>query len=329
MTRARSGPTHRGFTLIELLVVIAIIAILIGLLLPAVQKVRDAAARSTCQNNLKQIALAAHNYQSTNGYLPPGVYGAPPPAIHPSSMPTFWDYSYYGVLVPLLRYMEQDAVAQMFVSPLNPTGFRDDAKAPGTNWWASGPSWNAAQFKIKPFLCPSDDPENSSTGTFVIHWPYGIPPSSGSMIAYYFPNPTGAPLGRSNYVGISGGIGMTGTAWDAWRGPFTTQSRNKIETLKDGSSQTLFFAETLGGAESGTRDFSIGWMGAGQFPAAWGIPAANAQWYQFSSRHAQIVNFAYGDGAIRPVLKGSNTRILRSAVGAWDGEVYNPTQLGQ
>src|SRR5436190_4861834 len=95
-------PRRRGFTLIELLVVIAIIAVLLGLLLPAVQKVREAAARIKCQNNLKQLALAAHMYHDTNQFFP---------SARPSSAPQ------YGHMVLLLPYFEQGNLARAF----NPT----------------------------------------------------------------------------------------------------------------------------------------------------------------------------------------------------------------
>src|SRR5262245_6870946 len=101
-----------AFTLIELLVVIAIIAILIGLLLPAVQKVREAAARSACGNNLKQIALGAHQYESTNGKLPPGYNGDKPSHTATTNLNNF---PWVGLLGHLLPYVEQDALYRRLV----------------------------------------------------------------------------------------------------------------------------------------------------------------------------------------------------------------------
>src|SRR5947209_3856335 len=129
---------RQGFTLIELLVVIAIIAVLIGLLLPAVQKVREAANRMSCSNNLKQLGLAAHNYASSTGYLPPGagdrIYDTATGAA-PSS-----PASIFAILLP---YLEQDNKYALF----------GDLSHDVNGW---GPYEAARIQDVKTYLCPSD-----------------------------------------------------------------------------------------------------------------------------------------------------------------------------
>jgi prepilin-type N-terminal cleavage/methylation domain-containing protein len=131
-----------GFTLIELLVVIAIIATLIGLLLPAVQKVRAAAARLSCQNNLHQIGLALYNYESGNGYCPPAFVILPSndPTVPPPAPGT----AGHSMFVFVLPYVEQGNVYQQ-IDPAK--GFFSSANMPPTN--------RAYGTTIKSFLCPA------------------------------------------------------------------------------------------------------------------------------------------------------------------------------
>jgi len=304
-------------TLIELLVVIAITAILIGLLLPAVQKVREAAARSKCQNQLKQIALACHNFESANGRLPPGNLSDPPGA------GISFNYQYYGTLALLLPYVEQDNIYRQFNPQpiLNPT-------SKGKSWWDNGGAWAASFNRIKTFECPSDNAYDNAGTIFVLTDTQQCGSGCGYAEAWYFDTVArGYHFGVTNYVGVMGGMGRLNNGWDPWAGILTTQSSVTLGQVSgaDGTANTLMFGEysTQAAKQAGENPPNAhSWMGCGGLPTAYGFGTAG--WYTFSSSHTGGgINFAYGDGSVRSINKAAVTRTVRSAAGYSDGEVYS------
>ena len=211
--------SRSAFTLIELLVVIAIIAVLIGLLLPAVQKVREAAARAKCQNNLKQIGLALHNYEGANNVFPPGRAAFP---------------LVVSAQGRILSYIEQDSIGrtvdvnQVPLYNSNPTSF---PLIPG--------NYQASVTPVKLYVCPSD-PMN------------GINPSAFATL------PSGAVSTTDLYAGLNyvacigsgdGSPDNNGTFWGQYRtsdGLFG-QTPIKILDVADGLSNTVAFSESTMG----------------------------------------------------------------------------------
>jgi prepilin-type N-terminal cleavage/methylation domain-containing protein/prepilin-type processing-associated H-X9-DG protein len=322
---------RKGFTLIELLVVIAIIAVLIGLLLPAVQKVREAANRTTCANNLKQIALAAHMYESTNGALPPG-----------------YDAQMVGTLVFLLPYLEQDAVYRMF--SFRPATYQLWSRDPAN--YPTAPEGTGVQ--IKTFICPSAPSPASCQSVAVFETPPGTagvdyalvnPPLNGSTVYIAVP-PANMDLARSNYLACGGwGTQTVGPFYlhTPFRGMFTFKSRNKLGNIPDGTSTTLMFFESAGGYGSGLDGHPEldGWWGNSwamgvAYTAFGACPDHANQNCDFDANGRGLapglpgsqhpggrINVAYGDGSIRSIPPDLDFNVYLAIGGIADGVVVN------
>jgi prepilin-type N-terminal cleavage/methylation domain-containing protein/prepilin-type processing-associated H-X9-DG protein len=300
---------RRGFTLIELLVVIAIIAVLIGLLLPAVQKVREAAGRISCANNLKQLGLACLNYESSHGRLPPGYLGPIPNEREYGS--DVDRIQHVGLLVYLLPYIEQDNIYRQLQLELHP-------QRTGPAWYLNAVNWQLAQTQIKLFLCPSMDTDSAATrGTAIAFHPFNyfapiIPDTDDNTwfdgIGLSPSNPT--VLGRLSYLGCAGLSGRgTSQYWSRYEGIFTNRSQTSLTRITDGTSNTLMLGEADGGRENGTRMYHGAWMGIGAMPTWGGLPRGREDWMfatHFSGPHPGVVQFCFADGSVRLLRSGSS-----------------------
>jgi prepilin-type N-terminal cleavage/methylation domain-containing protein/prepilin-type processing-associated H-X9-DG protein len=348
-----------GFTLIELLVVIAIIAILVGLLLPAVQKVREAANRMSCQNNLKQIALAAHNYEGSFKRYPPGT-NVSPNAVNVNPQYVWgppYAGPYIGVLTYLLPFIEQDNVYKQIPQAMfdqqtslgawaynyPPFDFNDPSSPPinGTGYLKP-----AADVNIKSYLCPSDNSGGGNTLNFGVMdcASFYVPSTMHVFVDYVLDVPNyGHELGRSNYLGCGGAYGKVDPSdslnaqWTPFTGIYYTSSKTRLADITDGTTSTIAFGETLTGVHidaSLGRDFEVAWMGAGWLVGKYGLApiyGANGNdytWRQWSSKHPGVVNFALADGSVQSLSKGMSFNLFIYMTGKADGQIVDLSQAG-
>ncbi len=308
---------HRSaFTLIELLVVIAIIAILIGLLLPAVQKVREAAARMKCQNHMKQIGLALHNYHNAYTMLPPGGVSK----ISAPAQPTSEAGVAFHVLI--LPYIEQTALL---------------AKFDVTKGYRVAINYQLSALRVAIFTCPSSSMEKTSIASErVATDPAGGPGTTltdDPWTTHYYGN--AGPKGGSYQVDTPTAAG-TGNGGLALQGTLYRDSTTRFTDITDGLSNTLLLGEISSNANSlGYRTYIRGCnsstgLACGStrnvtFPIN-STPYNGATGFNdisFASQHTGGANFVMSDGSVRFIPNSVDFTVFQGIASRNGGEVAN------
>jgi prepilin-type N-terminal cleavage/methylation domain-containing protein/prepilin-type processing-associated H-X9-DG protein len=296
MTRAH----RRGFTLIELLVVIAIIAVLIGLLLPAVQKVREAAARSKCTSHLSQIGLALQNYHDVNKYFPAGYTSGIAGA---ADTGPGWAWAAF-----ILPQIEQSALYSTirFDQPIE-----------------NGVNAGARVTSVSIYICPSDTASQT--------WTTSKYTASGAL------GTTICDVASANYAAVYGlsdpSVGIADPA-DAAEGCFFRNSKIGIKDITDGTSTTFLVGErsvqmgpaTWVGSVTGAQVYTAGFgpvedgpgMTLGQAKRPPG--AGNQEVNEYSSRHSGGANFLFADGHVAFISGGIDPAIYKALATRSGGE---------
>lgn len=322
---------RRAFTLIEVLVVIAIIGILLGLLIPAVQKVREAAARASCQNKLKQMGLALQMYYDTEGYFPPGyIYTAP--AATSEAAPWFAARDVFGLGDRFIRpygYRPPDPAAP---APGPPP---IKSEAPGWGWAAFLLPYleQRALYEQIDFRTPVDGPGAVSIRTTMLAI-YTCPADLNTGVAS-FTGDWGQPIGdaaTNSYAACYGALGQIDMYPDQGNGLFGRNTRFRHMDVTDGLSNTLALGERAcllaqtpwGGVMSGVAVTtmpgapvlaSVMEGASTQVMARIGnrsLLAPTSEPYDFFSPHPGIVNFVFADGSVHAISSSVASPVLQA-----------------